>query len=37
MKWVGHEACMAKTRNRYNILVGKLEWKRPLGRSRHRW
>jgi hypothetical protein len=24
-------------RNAYNILVGKPERKRPLGRSRHRW
>jgi hypothetical protein len=24
-------------RNTYNILVGKSERKRPLGRSRHRW
>jgi len=24
-------------RNAYNILVGKSEGKRPLGRARHRW
>jgi fatty-acid desaturase len=28
---------MGEMRNAYNILVGKLERKRPLGRSRHRW
>jgi hypothetical protein len=21
----------------YRVLVGRLEWKRPLGRPRHRW
>jgi len=24
-------------KNAYNILVGKPEWKRQLGKSRHRW
>jgi hypothetical protein len=24
-------------RSAYNILVGKPEWKRPLGRARRRW
>jgi len=24
-------------RNAYKIFVGKPEWKRPLGRPRHRW
>jgi hypothetical protein len=24
-------------RNAYSILLGKPEWKRPLGRPRHRW
>jgi hypothetical protein len=28
---------MADVRNAYNILVRKLEGKRPLGRPRHRW
>jgi len=32
MRWVGHVACMF-----YEVLVGKLEGKRPLGRPRHRW
>jgi hypothetical protein len=28
---------MGEMRNAYNILVGKPEWKRPLGRPMHRW
>jgi hypothetical protein len=28
---------MGEMRNAYNILVGKIEGKRPLGRRRHRW
>jgi hypothetical protein len=28
---------MEQMRNSYNILVGKFEGKRPLGRPRHRW
>jgi hypothetical protein len=28
---------MGQMRNAYNILVGKPEWNRPLGRPRHRW
>jgi hypothetical protein len=30
-------ACIGKMRNGYNILFGKPEGKRPLGRPRHRW
>jgi len=37
MRWAGHAAHMAEMRNAYNILVAKLEGKRPLGKSRHRW
>jgi hypothetical protein len=37
MRWAGHIACMGKMRNAYNILVGKPEGKRPLGRPRCRW
>jgi hypothetical protein len=37
MKWEGHVVCMGERRNAYNILVGKPEGKRPLGRSRLRW
>jgi hypothetical protein len=28
---------MGEERGVYRVLVGKLEGKRPLGRSRHRW
>jgi hypothetical protein len=28
---------MGEMRNDYNILSGKTEWKRPLGRPRRRW
>jgi hypothetical protein len=34
---MGGAACMGEMRNKYNILVGKPEEKRPLGRSKHRW
>jgi len=37
MRWVGPVACMGEMRNVYNILVGKHERKRLLGRPRHRW
>jgi hypothetical protein len=37
MRWVGHVACMGEVRGAYNILVGKPEGRRPLGRPRHRW
>jgi hypothetical protein len=37
MRWVGHVAHMRETRNVYEILVGKCEGKRPLGKPRHRW
>jgi len=36
MRWAGHVACMEEMRNACNILVGKPEGKRPLGRSMHR-
>jgi hypothetical protein len=36
MRWAGHVACMREVKNAYNILVGKLERKRPLGRARRR-
>jgi hypothetical protein len=32
-----HVACMGVNRNTCRVLVVKLEGKRPLGRSRHRW
>jgi hypothetical protein len=28
---------MGEMRNAYNMLVGKLEWERPLGKPRRRW
>jgi len=34
---VGHEALMGEMRNFCNILIGKPEGKRSLGRSRRRW
>jgi hypothetical protein len=34
MRWTGHVACM---RNAFNILVGRSEGKKPLGRSKRRW
>jgi hypothetical protein len=33
MRWVGHVASMGEMRNAYNILVGKPEGKRPLGKT----
>jgi hypothetical protein len=37
MKWAGHVARMGEKRNRYRLLVGKPEGRRPLGRPRRRW
>jgi hypothetical protein len=37
MRLTGHVARMGEIWNAYNILVGKLEGKRPLGRPRRRW
>jgi hypothetical protein len=37
MTWAGHVARMGEERKVYRVLVGKLEGKRPLGRSRRRW
>jgi hypothetical protein len=37
MKCAGHVACMEEMRNAYNILVGKPEGKRPLGKPKRRW
>jgi hypothetical protein len=33
----GHVACMGDVRGSCNILVGRPEGRRPLGRPRHRW
>jgi hypothetical protein len=37
MRWAGHVARMGKVGNAYNILVGKPEGRRPLGRPKRRW
>jgi hypothetical protein len=37
MRWAGHVARMGEVRSAYNILVGKPEGRRPLGRTRRRW
>jgi len=37
MRWTGHVARMGDIRNEYNILVGKREGKRSLGRPRRRF
>jgi hypothetical protein len=37
MRWVGHMARMGEKRNMCELLVGKPEGKRLLGRPSHRW
>jgi hypothetical protein len=37
MRWAGHLARMGEVRTAYNILVGRPEGRRPLGRPRRRW
>jgi hypothetical protein len=37
MEWTNHVARKVVKRNKYRILVGKSEVKRPLGRPRSRW
>jgi hypothetical protein len=37
MRWAGHVERMGEVRGAYNILVGRLEGRRPLGRPRRRW
>jgi hypothetical protein len=37
MRWTGHVARMGEVRVAYNILVGRPEGRRPLGRPRLRW
>jgi hypothetical protein len=37
MRWVGHVAHMGEVRGAYNILVGRPEGRRPLGRHSRRW
>jgi hypothetical protein len=36
MRWAGHVARMGEVKGAYNILVGRPEGRRPLGRPRHR-
>jgi len=37
MTWDRHVALMREARSTYNVLDGKSERKRPLGRPRRRW
>jgi hypothetical protein len=37
MRWAGHVARVREVRSAYNILVGRPEGRRPLGRPRRRW
>jgi hypothetical protein len=37
MRWAGHVAHMGEMRGAYNILFGRPEGRRPLGRPRCRW
>jgi hypothetical protein len=37
MRWTGHVACMGEVRGAYNILVGRPEGRRTLGRPRRGW
>jgi hypothetical protein len=37
MRWAGHVVRMGEVRGVYNILVGRSEGRRPLGRPRHKW
>jgi hypothetical protein len=37
MRWAGHVAHMGEVRGAYNILVGRSEGRRSLGRPKRRW
>jgi hypothetical protein len=37
MRWAGHVARMGEDRKVYEVLVGKPEGKKELGRSTRRW
>jgi hypothetical protein len=37
IRWAGHVARMGEVRGAYNILVGRPEGRRPLGKPRRRW
>jgi hypothetical protein len=36
-RWVGHVTRTGEGRGVYRVLIGRPEWKRPLGRPRRRW
>ena len=37
MRWAGYVACVGEKINAYRVLVGKHEYRRPVGRCNHRW
>jgi hypothetical protein len=37
IRWAGHVASMGEVRGAYNILFGRPEGRRPVGRPRRRW
>jgi hypothetical protein len=37
MRWAGYAARIGEMTSAYRDLVAKPEWKRPLGKHRHRW
>jgi len=37
MVWAGHVAQMRDRKGAYRVFVGRPDWRRPLGRCRHRW
>jgi len=37
MRWVGNVACIGERRGIFQVLVGKPEGKRSLGKLMHRW
>jgi hypothetical protein len=37
MRWAGHVAPLGEGRSVYRVLVGRPEFKTPLGRPRRRW
>jgi len=37
VKWAGHVADIGERRGAYRVVLGRPEWKRPLGGPRRRW
>jgi hypothetical protein len=37
MRWTGHVACMGDMKIAHSVLIGRPEWKKPLGRCVSRW